>query len=102
MLTGFCETLWEALGEGVEFEQQWVNDYLDGMKKIAADLAANADRIECRDVYFKDAVETMPDELTRLWPILESYTHMTNNRLGVLNRDEAFLGYLIENTMAQF
>ena len=79
-----------------------VNDYLAGMKKIAANLAAEHERIECRNVYFKEAVKDMPEELTRLWPILESYTHMTNNRLGVLNRDEAFLGYLIENTMAQF
>lgn len=29
------------------------------------------------------------------WTILESYIHMTNNRLGILNKDEAFLSYIL-------
>ena len=102
MLVSFCETLWEALTEGVEFEQQWVNHYLAGLKEVAARLQAAGDRIECRELYFKETAKDLPPEQTRFWPILESYIHMTNNRLGVLNRDEAFLGYLIEKTMAEF
>ncbi|MFP5247245.1 MAG: lantibiotic dehydratase C-terminal domain-containing protein, partial [Thermoanaerobaculia bacterium] len=32
-------------------------------------------------------------------PILVSYLHMTNNRLGVANRDEAYLAYLIARSL---
>jgi thiopeptide-type bacteriocin biosynthesis protein len=32
-------------------------------------------------------------------PILVSYVHMTNNRLGVANRDEAYLAYLLARSL---
>lgn len=34
-----------------------------------------------------------------LWKVYASYIHMANNRLGILNRDEAFIGYLIKRTL---
>ena len=34
-------------------------------------------------------------EKSALWPILDSYVHMTNNRLGLLNRDESFICFLL-------
>jgi thiopeptide-type bacteriocin biosynthesis protein len=36
----------------------------------------------------------------RLWPILASYAHMTNNRLGIMNRDESYLYYLAARSLA--
>lgn len=34
-----------------------------------------------------------------MWPIYESHIHMTNNRLGIHLRDEAFIAYLILNAL---
>lgn len=34
-----------------------------------------------------------------LWSIISSYIHMTNNRLGVLNRDESYLAFLIRRSI---
>lgn len=33
------------------------------------------------------------------WLIYDSYVHMTNNRSGVLNRDEGYLGYLMAKSV---
>lgn len=34
-----------------------------------------------------------------IWSIYDGYIHMTNNRLGIYLRDEAFLAYLIMNSL---
>ncbi len=101
-LIPFCRTLWNALEEGVEFEQEWLNGWIRGMEGIAAELVRKAGKIDFYEhfLYNKGELsEVAPMERRRFWPILESYIHMTNNRLGILNRDEAFLGFLIERTM---
>lgn len=35
------------------------------------------------------------DRNKQLWPIFDSFCHMTNNRLGILNRDESYIYYVI-------
>lgn len=99
MLEPFCRTLWEAFNEGVEFEQEWINRWVRDMQAINHQLHSRAAEITFPKPWQSQEDETIPKERRVYWPILESYIHMTNNRLGILNRDEAFLGYLIENTM---
>jgi hypothetical protein len=36
----------------------------------------------------------------QLWAIYDSYIHMLNNRLGIMNRDEGYLGFLIKEVLA--
>lgn len=102
-LVSYFKTLWNAFDRAAEFEQAWLNDWLDKMSVIGEQLRAAQ----------KDRRLLFPQELTpdraipileaqqRLWYILGSYVHMTNNRLGILNRDEAYLGYLIKSGLAQ-
>ena len=45
--------------------------------------------------------ETISPEQQQRWAIYDSYIHMTNNRLGILNRDEGYLGYLIKEGLAE-
>jgi len=99
MLEPFCKTLWEAFNEGVEFEQDWINQWIRDMKDVNDQLHAGAHEIEFPSARVFQNDDNVSEERRKFWPILESYIHMTNNRLGILNRDEAFLGYLIENTM---
>ena len=40
-----------------------------------------------------------PKEVRYLWPILADFVHLTNNRLGVYNRDESYLAYIIMNSL---
>ena len=59
----------------------WLDTWIKGNKNILSDLF--------RSVGYE----------SRFHRILESLIHMTNNRLGVKNYDEAFLAYLLKRTI---
>lgn len=101
ILVSYHETLWNAFIEGMEFEQNWLNEWLRQMMTITNELS----EIQTQNkLVIPQWFQPEPDKKTPLnrqywWPILESYIHMTNNRLGILNRDEAYLGYLIKESL---
>jgi hypothetical protein len=104
ILVPYHETLWNAFTGGVEFEQEWLNRWISGMKTIREQLkeARDTGQLIYPPWYKPLTIDHIPDEKRKLWPILESYVHMTNNRLGIQNRDEAFLGYLIKESQGAF
>lgn len=40
------------------------------------------------------------EEKATKWAIISSYIHMTNNRMGVQNRDEGYIGYIIKSAFS--
>ncbi|NIP28752.1 MAG: hypothetical protein GWN55_09740 [Phycisphaerae bacterium] len=103
MLVGYHQTLWEAFSGGVEFEQAWLNDWLAGMITIRRELGAaqREGRLIFPEGFKPNPTLDVPPAHQQLWSILSSYVHMTNNRLGILNQDEAYLGYLIQRSLGQ-
>ncbi len=101
VLIPFHQTIWEAFADDVLFEQDWLNNWLRDMRQIGDRLkSAQAEgQLEFPDQFTPDPNSTVPRDRQLLWVILESYVHMTNNRLGILNRDEAFLGHLIHHSL---
>lgn len=102
-LVTFHQTLWSALTEGMEFEQEWLNLWIRRMRAIADELK---DIQQQNKLVIPQWFQPEPDKKTPVdqqywWPVLESYIHMTNNRLGILNRDEAYLGYLIKESLKE-
>lgn len=97
MLMPFHKMVWEALHDGVEFEQEWLNAWIRGVKRTAEEFYAAKERGEIID----PMQSTSPDVQNNLFgkSILGSYVHMTNNRLGIQNRDEGYLGYLIMRSL---
>jgi thiopeptide-type bacteriocin biosynthesis protein len=82
-LVALHQQVWWAMEHGQEFEQEWANRWtLDNI-----DVARRLRRARGRNI----AEPWTNDEHA----IMHSYVHMTNNRLGVLNRDEAYLGYVL-------
>ena len=49
----------------------------------------------------KQLSEDFPKANQERWAIYDSYVHMTNNRLGILNRDEAYLAYIMVEMVAE-
>lgn len=100
-LVSFHETLWSALTEGMEFEQEWLNVWIQQMKSITGELKAiqQQNKLTIPQWFQPELDKKTPVERQYWWPILESYIHMTNNRLGILNRDEAYLGFLIKESL---
>lgn len=75
-LTAQVRELWEALHEEIDID--WLRDWRDAMSAV------------------HDAVRARAEQPL---PILLSYLHMTNNRLGLVNRDEAWLAFLLSRAL---
>ena len=101
-LIPYRQTLWNAFTEGIEFEQEWLNQWLKQMTVIREKLYAAhlQNELEIPHWFKPNPGIVTPEDQQRIWPILESYIHMTNNRLGILNRDEAYLGFLIKESLS--
>lgn len=102
VLIPICKTIWKALHEGQNFEQEWLNTWIKEMKGVGHalnDLQNSGRLISPPSLYphIYNASEYSKKN-TDKWKIYDSYTHMTNNRLGILNRDEGYLAYLIKES----
>ena len=103
MLVPFFETVWEALQDGQEFAQEWLNNWVKHVGRTREELHAlqAAGDLEVPS-YLAEYNKTMETDFSTAhvdrWSIYESYVHMVNNRLGVMNQDEAYLGYLIRRS----
>ncbi len=97
------KTLWDAFNNGIEFEQDWLNNWINEMKKVdqsISELQKNKKFIVPR-YYDRTFPDNIRKEMYEKMTVYESYIHMTNNRIGILNRDEAFLGYLIKKSVEE-
>ncbi len=95
MILPFCETIWEALNDDQEFEEDWMNQWVQDTRQLlreikeaqAKQLLEVPDYSTLNDPFDKDKLER--------WYLYGSYIHMINNRLGIFNHDEGYLGYLL-------
>jgi len=96
-LLPFFETVWQALNEGQEFEQEWLNHWVINMKEVGNQLKViqKENKLTPPAWYVKKMTKDFSLKQQERWSIYDSYVHMINNRLGIKNRDEAYLGYLI-------
>lgn len=101
VLVPYHLSVWEALESGEEFEEHWLNKWIEDVKMTGKKMTAAQKNGEL--TFPEDSLITntwdVSMEKRQLYFIYGSYVHMTNNRLGILNRDEAFLGYLIKRSL---
>ncbi len=104
ILINFCKTLWDALQEGAEFEEVSLSGWVRDMGVISRELkdAFEENRIEIPAWFQIAGVVDVREERQKLWSLYSSYVHMTNNRLGILNQDEAYVAYLISRCLKEF
>ncbi|MEO1052659.1 MAG: thiopeptide-type bacteriocin biosynthesis protein [Bacteroidota bacterium] len=101
VLLPYFETVWQAFIDGEEFEQAWLNTWLSDMAVIKEKLleAQQAKQLTPPDWYPINPSKGFTIENIQRWSIYDSYVHMINNRLGIMNRDEGYLGYLIKESL---
>ncbi len=96
LYVSYIGKLWNTLCSGQAFEEDWMNRWIGGMKKVTTQLhglcAGGQLHVSADDQY--------SDEET-IRAILESYIHMMNNRLGILNREESYIAYVIWRSMEE-
>lgn len=95
--------LWSGITHRAEFNQEWMNAWVSGMLDISDSLytAMGQGRLQIPEWFRVNPALTVDVERQRCWSILSSYIHMTNNRLGLLNRDESFVAYVIMRSLAE-
>ncbi|MDF9799369.1 thiopeptide-type bacteriocin biosynthesis protein [Catalinimonas alkaloidigena] len=98
-IVSVCASLWQGLQTSSTFKQAWLNLWVSEMRNFRRrikDAQAQAKLIPPHKNLLK---ASNPKEAT-LWNILGSLVHMTNNRLGVLNRDEAYIAFVIQKALS--
>lgn len=101
-LIRFSRTLWDGLQETAEFEEVSLNDWVRDMGLIYGELNDTFEegRLEIPGSFRITDKYNLQEDKQKLWFIYSSYVHMTNNRLGILNQDEAYAAYLISRCLS--
>ena len=103
-LVPFHRALWEGISSESEFEEVALNKWILQNKLIKQELAAAflSQQIDPREDKYQLPVEVkggLEADQELLWNFYADYIHMTNNRLGILNKDEGYLGFLIMQSL---
>ncbi|MDO1446722.1 thiopeptide-type bacteriocin biosynthesis protein [Rhodocytophaga aerolata] len=97
VLLPLFQTTWAALKNREEFEQAWFTKWLQHMQAIDQELrqVQAQGNLRTPPTYPILAQQLFSAAQQQRWAIYDSYVHMTNNRLGILNHDEGFVGYVL-------
>jgi hypothetical protein len=99
IVQSFAEQMLEALEQEVAFEEDWLNDWVDNLKHTRKALE-NTFIEPFNNAHFSAFLgDTFENKQHDMLQIAQSYIHMINNRLGIMNREEGFLGYLLKEVL---
>jgi len=93
--------IWDALQQKSEFENPWFHRWMTDMNAIYH-LLCEARMDKKLIEHDRENISTnkpFTHYLQKHFYIFDSYVHMTNNRLGISNHDEGYLGYLIKECL---
>lgn len=97
ILTSLFSRVWGDLSINEQFEATWFQFWLDGVRDTHNRLI-NCQKNELleipRDNSINNYIPFSKAHQSR-WIIYISYVHMLNNRLGIQNHDEGYLGYIM-------
>lgn len=99
-LVAFFNQILELLNEN-DFEDTWLETWVNGSRDTKEKLERLIKEENYTPTSFYEITED--DEFSKeeqiQWALFDSYVHMTNNRFGILNRDEAYLAFIISKTL---
>ncbi len=100
-LINYHRALWSGLEANEVFEDNLLNTWINNTQSIANQLlsAQQDDQLQARSKTHRYTFVEGPIMNFELWEHYADYIHMTNNRLGVLNQDEGYLGFLMMKCM---
>lgn len=103
-LLPFHQSLWEGLEAKSEFDDENINTWISKNKVIKEKLniALENKQLTPRKLTYQlpvEIVQSISTDQELLWNFYADYIHMTNNRLGILNKDEGYLGFLIMQSL---
>ena len=94
------DSILSSLFNNEEFEDEWFNDWIQKNKIISDKLnVALLGNELIIPKFFIDIYTQDKENIYKLFYIMFSYMHMTYNRLGLENKDESFLCYIIKESL---
>ncbi len=97
-LIPFHAVLWNALEDGDSFEENILNHWVAKNKDITKRVfqAFEENILTKRPPEYKYKITPKdPQQNELVWSIFADYIHLTNNRLGIHNKDESYLSFMI-------
>ncbi|MBW3569864.1 MAG: thiopeptide-type bacteriocin biosynthesis protein [Gemmatimonadetes bacterium] len=94
-LMEYVDAVWQAMDDADPLSDT-LDAYADGMRGIRDELRALA--AQGRVLAHGEAA---PDWKRAWQPLLPSYLHMMNNRLGITIQEESYLGYLVTRALGR-
>ena len=103
-LVTYHAALWEAFKHRDKLEDSLLLSWMKANEIMNWKYEAiiHRGKLNCRNGgyrYFDLLGKDLDKTQQKLWSIYADFVHMTNNRLGILNRDEGYLGYLIVESL---
>lgn len=94
MLLERVEHIWHSLISGQTYEQTWYNEWINETKIVCKSLR----KLDLQKKLYSSNTsneEVMDISYVNVTYVYNSYIHMLNNRLGVNNRDESYIAYIL-------
>lgn len=103
-LIPYHRNLWKALKDEREFEEEGMSNWINKHEELKNDfsIAYELNQLDFRSKRYEIKMyDSYTLKQNLLWPIYSDFIHLTNNRLGISNKDEAYLAYLIFQSLKQ-
>ncbi|ADB40215.1 thiopeptide-type bacteriocin biosynthesis protein [Spirosoma linguale] len=94
-LTPFFSNLWIMLNTQSDFQESWYMDWIEHMRQHRRDIDVLVQSGQMKTPY-----TTNPLSIAGRQYLLHSYIHMSNNRLGISNYDEGYIGYIMQKLLS--
>lgn len=103
VLEPFAQTIYQSLKNNMTLlSSSWYLNWCDNIETMHREiiLLKKKDRLFIPKTFQETLIQDyrIPQE----WYVYDSLCHMTNNRLGILNQDEGFLGFILARLFKVF
>lgn len=98
-LVPFMISFWKQLENKQRFDADWLTEWITKMKETDEKLIEKQKEGKLKppfQVQMQNITNLDSKKLLERWSVYYSFIHMTNNRLGILNHDEGYLGFLLK------
>lgn len=101
ILQSHLSQLWKALERDYQHLSRTLQEWHFNNQVIAKKLthAQQANQLAERTANYRYPIDIQPSSLQTKRSILADFVHLTNNRLGIVNRDESFIAYIIMRSL---
>ena len=93
--------IWTRLEKGVAFGDKNMDEWKKAIEEIYAEFKFYQTEIISQSTMISGESFDSSHFNLKKWLIIDSYLHMTNNRLGLLYKDECYTYYILKNIFSE-